>query len=42
MTYKNHYVLIKKLHVFLGKKDCRFVCRRCLNCFRYENVLLKH
>ena len=42
MIYKNHYVLIKKLHVFLGKQDCRFVCRRCLSCFKYENVLLKH
>ena len=31
LIYKNHYALIKKLHVFLGKPDCKFVCRRCLS-----------
>ena len=42
MIYKNHYVLIKTLHVFLGKKDCKFVCRRCLTCYRHERVWVKH
>ena len=27
----NHYVLIKKLNVILGKQDCRHICKRCLN-----------
>ena len=42
VIYKNHYALIKKLHVFLGKRDSKFVCRRCLSCFTNENVLVKH
>ena len=42
MIYKNHYALIKKLHIFLGKRDSKFVCRRCLTCFTNENVLVKH
>ena len=24
LIYKNHYVLIKKLNVFIGKRDCRY------------------
>ena len=31
MIYKNHYALTKKLHVFLGKRDQKFVCRRLSN-----------
>ena len=31
LIYKNHYALIKKLHVFLGNHNKSFVCRRCLN-----------
>ena len=42
MIYKNHYALIKKLHVFIGKRGQKFVCRRCLTCFTNENVLVKH
>ena len=30
LIYKNHYALIKKLHVFLGDHNKNFVCRRCL------------
>ena len=30
LNYKNHYVSIKNLNVFLGKQDCRKICRRCL------------
>ena len=42
LIYKGHYALIRKLHVFLGKPDCRFVCRRCLSSYSNENVLNKH
>ena len=42
LIHKNHYALIKKLHVFLGKRDSKFICRRCLTCFTNENVLVKH
>ena len=42
VIYKNHYALIKKLHVFLGNHNSKFVCRRCLACFKNRNVLEKH
>ena len=42
LIYKNHYVLITKLHVFLGKSDCKYVCRRCLSSYSNEKVLEKH
>ena len=42
MIYKNHYVLIKKLHVFLGKEKSRFVCRGCLSAYTSNEVLQKH
>ena len=42
LIYKNHYALIKKLHVFLGNHNSQFVCRRCLSCFKVENVLENH
>ena len=42
LIYKNHYVLIKKLHVFFGKYKCRYVCRRCLSSYSSEKVLEKH
>ena len=42
VIYKNHYALIRKLHVCLGSKKAKFVCRRCLSCFKNENVLEKH
>ena len=28
VTYKNYYVLIKKLNVFLGNHNCNYVCRK--------------
>ena len=31
LIYKNHYVLIRKSHMLLGKHDSKFVCRRCLS-----------
>ena len=42
LIYKNHYALIKKLHVFLGDHHKSFVCRRCLNSYTCENALIKH
>ena len=36
LIYENHYVFIKKLHVFLGKSDCKFICRRCLSSYSNE------
>ena len=42
LIYKNHYALIKKVHVFLGDHNQSFVCRRCLNSYTCENILLKH
>ena len=40
--YKNHYVLIKKLDVFLGDHNKKFICRRCLSLYTSENMLMKH
>ena len=42
LIYKNQYALIKKLHVFLGNHNKSFVCRRCLNSYTCENVLINH
>ena len=42
LIYKNHYALIKKLHVFLGDHNKSFVCRRCFNSYTCENALIKH
>ena len=40
--YKNHYVLIKKLDVFLGDHNKKFICKRCLSSYTSENMLMKH
>ena len=40
--YKNHYVLIKKLDVFLGDHNKKFIRRRCLSSYTNENMLIKH
>ena len=40
--YKNHYVFIKKLDVFLGDHNKKFICRRCLNSYTSENMLIRH
>ena len=42
LIYKNHYALIKKLHVILGNHNKSFVCRRCLNSYTCENALKNH
>ena len=38
--YKNHYILIKKLDVCLGDHNKKFICRRCLNSYTSENMLI--
>ena len=40
--YKNHFVLIKKLDVFLGDHNEKFICRHCLSSYTSENMLAKH
>ena len=42
LIYKNHYALIKKIHVFLGDHNKSFVCKRCLNSYTCENALINH
>ena len=42
LVYKNHYVLIKKLHVLLKQHDSECACRWCLSCYSSSNVLIKH
>ena len=42
LIYKNHFALIKKLHVFLGDHNKSFVCRQCLNSYTCENALTNH
>ena len=39
---KNHYAFIEKLHVFLANHNKMFVCRRCLNSYTSENMLMIH
>ena len=34
--------LLKKLNVFIGKHDCKYVCRKCLNSYTTQNTLIKH
>ena len=34
--------LSKNYMYFWVNKNCIIVCRRCLSCFCYENVLVKH
>ena len=38
--YKNHYVLIKKLDVVLGDHNKKYICRRCLDSYTSENMLM--
>ena len=42
LIYKNHYVLIKKVNVFLRKQDYRFTCKRCLISNTSENMIITH
>ena len=40
--YKNHYVLINKFIVFIGKEDSKYNCRHCLSSYTSENMIIKH
>ena len=40
--YKNHYIRIKKLDVFLGDHTKKFICRQGLSSYTSENMLMKH
>ena len=42
LLYKNHFVLFKKLKFFIGKHDCKYVCRKCLNSYTTNSMLVKH
>ena len=42
ILYKNHYILLKKLHVFIGEQDNRFVCRNCLSSYSVQSELISH
>ena len=37
---ENHYALIKKTYVFLGDHQKNFICRRCLNSYTSENIMM--
>ena len=39
LVYKYYYVLIKQIHIVLGKFNCSFVCRQCLSSYTSQNVL---
>ena len=40
IIHKNHYALIKKRNVLLVDHQKNFICRRCLNSYTSENMLL--
>ena len=40
LFYKNHYALIKRLDVSLGDPHKNFICRRCLNSYTSEKMLM--
>ena len=42
LIYKNHFVLFKKTKVFIGKHDCKYICRKCLNSYTSRIMLIKH
>ena len=42
VIYKSHYALFKKLDVFLGDHNKKFICRRCLCSYTSENMLMLH
>ena len=39
ILYKIHYILLKKLHDFIGKHDCRYLCRNCLGGYTIQSEL---
>ena len=42
ILYKNHYILLKKLHVVIGKRDNIYVCRNCLSSYTVLSKLITH
>ena len=42
LIYKNHFVLIKKLNVFIGKEKCKYICRKCLSSYTSQIMLIQH
>ena len=40
LIYKNHYALIRKLNVSSGDHIKSFICRRCVNSYTSENMLM--
>ena len=40
LIYKNGYALIKKLNLYLGDHHEILICRRCLNSYTSENMLM--
>ena len=42
ILYKNLYILLKKLHVFVGKHDSCYVCRNCLSIYTVQSELSTH
>ena len=42
ISYKNHFILLKKLHVFIGKHDNSYVCRKCLSSYTVQSELSTH
>ena len=42
ILYKNHYILLKKLHVFIGKHDSSYICRSCLSSYTVQSELTTH
>ena len=39
---KTHYAPIKKLNVFVGNKNENLICKKCLNSYKSENMLVIH
>ena len=42
LIHKNHYAFIKKLVVFLGDHNKKYICRRCLNSYTSKNMFKLH
>ena len=42
LIYKSHYVLIEKLNVVLGNHNCNYVCKKCLNSYICQILVIKH
>ena len=42
LIYKNHYLLIKNLHIISRNRSCIYVCRRCFISYTSQSVLNKH